>query len=254
MTKILEVRKLMKSYGTNKNTQTVLNGINLDINRGEFVGVMGPSGAGKSTLLNIVSTIDTATSGDVKIEGKNITNLNNKQISKFRRESLGFIFQDFNLLDTLSVKDNIALPLALACANEKTINKTVFSISKKIGIETLLDKYPYEISGGQKQRTACARAIITNPSLILADEPTGALDSKSSTDLLNAMTKLNEEQDATIMMVTHDAFAASYCKRVLFIKDGLIFKEINRRGTRKEFFKEILDVLSLIGGGDSDLI
>lgn len=254
MTKILEVRKLMKSYGTNKNKQTVLNGINLDINRGEFVGVMGPSGAGKSTLLNIVSTIDIATSGDVKIEGKNITNLNNKQISKFRRESLGFIFQDFNLLDTLSVKDNIALPLALVRANEKTINKTVFSISKTLGIETLLDKYPYEISGGQKQRTACARAIITNPSLILADEPTGALDSKSSTDLLNAMTKLNEEQDATIMMVTHDAFAASYCKRVLFIKDGLIFKEINRRGTRKEFFKEILDVLSLIGGGDSDLI
>ncbi|RDC50030.1 ABC transporter ATP-binding protein [Acinetobacter sp. RIT592] len=254
MTKILEVRNLMKSYGTHKNTQTVLNGIDLDINKGEFVGVMGPSGAGKSTLLNIVSTIDTATSGDVKIEGKNITNLNNKQISKFRRESLGFIFQDFNLLDTLSVKDNIALPLALARANEKTINKTVFSISKTLGIETLLDKYPYEISGGQKQRTACARAIITNPSLILADEPTGALDSKSSTDLLNAMTKLNEDQDATIMMVTHDAFAASYCKRVLFIKDGLIFKEINRRGTRKKFFKEILDVLSLIGGGDSDLI
>ena len=254
MTKILEVRNLMKSYGTHKNTQTVLNGIDLDINKGEFVGVMGPSGAGKSTLLNIVSTIDTATNGDVKIEGKNITNLNNKQISKFRRESLGFIFQDFNLLDTLSVKDNIALPLALARANEKTINKTVFSISKTLGIETLLDKYPYEISGGQKQRTACARAIITNPSLILADEPTGALDSKSSTDLLNAMTKLNEEQDATIMMVTHDAFAASYCKRVLFIKDGLIFKEINRRGTRKEFFKEILDVLSLIGGGDNDLI
>ncbi|OSB09652.1 ABC transporter ATP-binding protein [Paraclostridium bifermentans] len=254
MTKILEVRNLMKSYGTQKNTQTVLNGIDLDINKGEFVGVMGPSGAGKSTLLNIVSTIDTATNGDVKIEGKNITNLNNKQISKFRRESLGFIFQDFNLLDTLSVKDNIALPLALARANEKTINKTVFSISKTLGIETLLDKYPYEISGGQKQRTACARAIITNPSLILADEPTGALDSKSSTDLLNAMTKLNEEQDATIMMVTHDAFAASYCKRVLFIKDGLIFKEINRRGTRKEFFKEILDVLSLIGGGDNDLI
>ncbi|WP_419742473.1 ABC transporter ATP-binding protein [Paraclostridium dentum] len=254
MTKILEVRNLMKSYGTQKNIQTVLNGIDLDINKGEFVGVMGPSGAGKSTLLNIVSTIDTATSGDVKIEGKNITNLNNKQISKFRRESLGFIFQDFNLLDTLSVKDNIALPLALARANEKTINKTVFSISKTLGIETLLDKYPYEISGGQKQRTACARAIITNPSLILADEPTGALDSKSSTDLLNAMTKLNEEQDATIMMVTHDAFAASYCKRVLFIKDGLIFKEINRRETRKEFFKEILDVLSLIGGGDNDLI
>lgn len=254
MAKILEVRNLKKSYGTQKNTQTVLNGIDLDINKGEFVGVMGPSGAGKSTLLNIVSTIDTATSGDIKIEGKNITNLDNKQISKFRRESLGFIFQDFNLLDTLSVKDNIALPLALARANEKTINNTVGSIAKTLGIENLLEKYPYEISGGQKQRTACARAIITNPSLILADEPTGALDSKSSTDLLNAMTKLNEEQDATIMMVTHDAFAASYCKRVLFIKDGLIFKEIIKNGSRKEFFKEILDVLSLIGGGDSDLI
>ncbi|GAA0706713.1 ABC transporter ATP-binding protein [Paraclostridium ghonii] len=254
MTKILEVRNLKKSYGTQKNTQTVLNGIDLDINKGEFVGVMGPSGAGKSTLLNIVSTIDTATSGEVKIEGKNITNLNNKQISKFRRESLGFIFQDFNLLDTLCVKDNIALPLALSRANEKTINKTVVSIAKTLGIETLLEKYPYEISGGQKQRTACARAIITKPSLILADEPTGALDSKSSTDLLNAMTRLNEDQEATIMMVTHDAFAASYCKRVLFIKDGLIFKEIIRTESRKEFFKEILDVLSLMGGGDNGLI
>lgn len=254
MTKILEVRKLKKSYGTQKNTQTVLNGIDLDINKGEFVGVMGPSGAGKSTLLNIVSTIDTATSGKIKIEGKNITNLNNKEISKFRRESLGFIFQDFNLLDTLSVKDNIALPLALARVNENTINKTVISIAKTLGIETLLDKYPYEISGGQKQRTACARAIITKPSLILADEPTGALDSKSSTDLLNAMTRLNEDQEATIMMVTHDAFAASYCKRVLFIKDGLIFKEIIRTESRKKFFKEILDVLSLMGGGDNGLI
>ncbi len=225
MSKILEVKNLKKSYGTKKNIQTVLDGIDLEINKGEFVGVMGPSGAGKSTLLNIVSTIDTASSGEINIEGKNITNLNNKQISKFRRESLGFIFQDFNLLDTLSVKDNIALPLALARVNANVINKTVKSIATTLGIESLLDKYPYEISGGQKQRTACARAIITKPSLILADEPTGALDSKSSTDLLNAMTSLNKEQDATIMMVTHDAFAASYCKRVLFIKDGLIFKE-----------------------------
>lgn len=254
MSKILQVKNLKKSYGTKKNIQTVLDGIDLEINKGEFVGVMGPSGAGKSTLLNIVSTIDTASSGEINIEGKNITNLNNKQISKFRRESLGFIFQDFNLLDTLSVKDNIALPLALARVNANEINKTVKSISTTLGIESLLDKYPYEISGGQKQRTACARAIITKPSLILADEPTGALDSKSSTDLLNAMTSLNKEQDATIMMVTHDAFAASYCKRVLFIKDGLIFKEIIRHESRKEFFREILDVLSLIGGGDNGLI
>lgn len=254
MKKILEVKNLKKSYGTKNNTQVVLNNIDFEINKGEFVGVMGPSGAGKSTLLNIVSTIDTASSGEIKIEGKNITNLDNKQISKFRRESLGFIFQDFNLLDTLSVKDNIALPLALARVDADKINQTVKSIATTLGIESLLNKYPYEISGGQKQRTACARAIITNPSLILADEPTGALDSKSSEDLLNAMNNLNQEKDATIMMVTHDAFAASYCKRVLFIKDGLIFKEIIRQGSRKEFFKEILDVLSLIGGGDNGLI
>jgi putative ABC transport system ATP-binding protein len=254
MNKILEVKNLKKSYGTKNNTQVVLNNIDFEINKGEFVGVMGPSGAGKSTLLNIVSTIDTASSGEIKIEGKNITNLDNKQISKFRRESLGFIFQDFNLLDTLSVKDNIALPLALARVDADKINQTVKSIATTLGIESLLNKYPYEISGGQKQRTACARAIITNPSLILADEPTGALDSKSSEDLLNAMNNLNQEKDATIMMVTHDAFAASYCKRVLFIKDGLIFKEIIRQGSRKEFFKEILDVLSLIGGGDNGLI
>lgn len=254
MSKILEVKRLQKTYGRDKNTQKVLNGIDFEVRKGEFIGIMGPSGAGKSTLLNIVSTIDTASSGEVIIGNKNITNLNNKQISKFRRESLGFIFQDFNLLDTVSVKDNIALPLALAREDVSVINKKVKSIATTLGIEYLLDKYPYEISGGQKQRTACARAIITNPSLILADEPTGALDSKSSTDLLKAMASLNEEQDATIMMVTHDAFAASYCSRVLFIKDGLIFKEIIREGSRKEFFKEILDTLSLIGGGDDGLI
>ncbi|MEG0181727.1 MAG: ABC transporter ATP-binding protein [Peptostreptococcaceae bacterium] len=254
MSKILEVKNLKKIYGNKENQQTVLNGIDFQINKGEFVGVMGPSGAGKSTLLNIVSTIDTASSGEIKIEDKNITNLDNKQISKFRRESLGFIFQDFNLLDTLSVKDNIALPLALARVDAKTINQTVKSIATTLGIETLLEKYPYEVSGGQKQRTACARAIITKPSLILADEPTGALDSKSSAHLLNAMTSLNQEQDATIMMVTHDVFAASYCNRVLFIKDGLIFKEIIKTGSRKEFFNEILAVLSLIGGGDNGLI
>lgn len=254
MSKILEVKKLKKTYGTKKNHQNVLNGIDFEIEKGEFVGIMGPSGAGKSTLLNIVSTIDTASSGDVIIEGNNITNLGNKQISKFRRERLGFIFQDFNLLDTVSVKDNIALPLALARVDAQKINENVKSIATTLGIESLVNKYPYEISGGEKQRTACARAIITNPSLILADEPTGALDSKSSTDLLNAMASLNQEQEATIMMVTHDAFAASYCKRVLFIKDGLIFKEIIRHGSRKEFFKEILDILSLIGGGDDGLI
>ncbi|MEG2246403.1 MAG: ABC transporter ATP-binding protein [Peptostreptococcaceae bacterium] len=254
MSKILEVKNLKKIYGNKENQQTVLNGIDFQINKGEFVGVMGPSGAGKSTLLNIVSTIDTASSGEIKIEDKNITNLDNKQISKFRRESLGFIFQDFNLLDTLSVKDNIALPLALARVDAKTINQTVKSIATTLGIETLLEKYPYEVSGGQKQRTACARAIITKPSLILADEPTGALDSKSSAHLLNAMTSLNQEQDATIMMVTHDVFAASYCNRVLFIKDGLIFKEIIKTRSRKEFFNEILAVLSLIGGGDNGLI
>lgn len=250
-TKVLTANDLKKIYGSRNNTYIALNGIDLSIHEGEFVGIMGPSGAGKSTLLNVISTIDRPSSGKIVIGGSDITKLKDKEIAKFRREKLGFIFQDFNLLDTLTVKENIALPLALSKVNHNEIDKKVNEISDRLGIKDLLSKYPYEISGGQKQRTAAARAIITKPSLILADEPTGALDSKSSTELLDAMTELNENEKATIMMVTHDSFAASYCKRVLFIKDGVIYSEITKNGTRKMFFQDIMDVLARIGGDGS---
>ncbi|MFX0550021.1 ABC transporter ATP-binding protein [Hathewaya histolytica] len=250
-TKALTANNLKKIYGSRSNIYIALNGIDLSIHEGEFVGIMGPSGAGKSTLLNVLSTIDKPSSGKIIIGGSDITKLKDKELAKFRREKLGFIFQDFNLLDTLTVKENIALPLALSKVNHNEIDKKVNEISDRLGIKDLLNKYPYEISGGQKQRTAAARAIITKPSLILADEPTGALDSKSSTELLGAMTELNENKKATIMMVTHDSFAASYCKRVLFIKDGVIYSEIRKSGTRKIFFQEIMDVLARIGGDGS---
>ncbi|CAM2921724.1 ABC transporter ATP-binding protein [Hathewaya histolytica] len=248
---VLIANNLKKIYGSRNNTYVALNGIDLSIYEGEFVGIMGPSGAGKSTLLNVLSTIDRPSSGKIIIGGSDITKLKDKEIAKFRREKLGFIFQDFNLLDTLTVKENIALPLALSKVSHNDIDKKVNEISDRLGIRDILSKYPYEISGGQKQRTAAARAIITKPSLILADEPTGALDSKSSTELLDAITELNENEKATIMMVTHDSFAVSYCKRVLFIKDGVIYSEITKNGTRKMFFQDIMDVLARIGGDGS---
>lgn len=252
--KVLVSKDLKKIYGGKGNTYTALNGIDLEIEEGEFIGIMGPSGAGKTTLLNIVSTIDKLTSGTVLIDNQDITKMKDKDLAKFRRERLGFIFQDFNLLDTLTIKENIALPLALAKVNNKTIYKKVKEMSKLLGIDTLLNKYPYEVSGGEKQRTAAARAIITRPSLILADEPTGALDSRSSTELLEALSELNKNDEATIMMVTHDAFAASYCKKVLLIKDGQICEEIYRTSTRKAFFQEIIDMMSRLGGDNSAVV
>ncbi|MBN1044746.1 MULTISPECIES: ABC transporter ATP-binding protein [unclassified Clostridium] len=248
MSKILEIKNLSKTYGKGDNSYIALKDINIDISKGEFVGIMGPSGAGKSTLLNITSTIDTPTNGEVLIEGMDITKLKKAELAKFRQSKLGFIFQDFNLLDTLTVKENIALPLALAGKNPKIIEKQVLEIATTLGISDLLSKYPYEISGGQKQRTAASRAIITNPSLILADEPTGALDSKSSANLLESIERLNKENGATIMMVTHDATAASYCKKVIFIKDGVLYKELIRKDSQKGFFHEIMDTLISIGG------
>lgn len=227
--------------------------INLNIKEGEFVGIMGPSGAGKTTLLNMISTIDRPTSGTVTIDGEDIVKMDEEKLSVFRRNKLGFIFQDFNLLDTLTVKENIVLPLSLSKVNLKEIKKRLKEVSEGLGIDDILNKYPYEISGGQKQRTAAARAIIGRPALILADEPTGALDSKSSTELLQALSNLNENNKATIMMVTHDAFAASYCRRIIFIKDGLLFTELIRGGSRKEFFQKILDVLKTLGGGLADM-
>ncbi|RKD22176.1 putative ABC transport system ATP-binding protein [Caminicella sporogenes DSM 14501] len=254
MSIILDVKDLKKVYGSRGNTYTALCGISLQIREGEFVGIMGPSGAGKTTLLNIISTIDKPTSGVVTIDGKDILRMNENKLSLFRRDKLGFIFQDFNLLDTLTVKENILLPLAIAKINPKKIEKKVNKVASILGIADILNKYPYEISGGQKQRTAAARAIINEPKLILADEPTGALDSKSSTELLQALSDLNENNKATIMMVTHDAFAASYCNRILFIKDGVIFTELVKGESRKEFFHKILDVLAVLGGDNDDFI
>lgn len=250
MKTILKARNIQKVFGTKGNVYRALEDINLEIQEGEFIGIMGPSGAGKSTLLNIFSTIDTPTAGEIMISEQNIVKMKEKELSDFRRDKLGFIFQDYNLLDTLTVKENILLPLALAKVSAAEIEKRVNDIAKTFGISELLDKYPYHISGGQKQRTAAARAIIANPALVLADEPTGALDSKSAKSLLESLTKLNREREATIMMVTHDAFAASFCKRVLFIKDGSIAAEIYKgEKDRQGFFEQILHVLASIGGG-----
>ncbi|WP_397541206.1 ABC transporter ATP-binding protein [Rossellomorea aquimaris] len=234
---------------------TALEEIDLEVSKGEFVGIMGPSGAGKSTLLNILATIDQPTSGDLFIDGESILHMKEDEVSSFRRDKLGFIFQDYNLLDTLTVKENILLPLALAKMNVKELEAKVHQVTGKFGIQSILEKYSYQISGGQKQRTAAARAIVANPSLVLADEPTGALDSKSATDLLESLKELSEQDAATILMVTHDAFAASYCQRVLFIKDGRLFTELVKgKESRKEFFNKIMDVLSAIGGGIHDSI
>lgn len=252
---VVDAKDVKKVYGTKGNIFTALDHIDLKVYEGEFVGVMGPSGAGKSTLLNVLATIDQPTSGDIYIDGVSILNMNEEQLANFRREKLGFIFQDYHLLDTLTVKENIILPLALAKVEVNVLEDRVKEVAETFGITHILDKYPYQISGGQKQRTAAARAIITKPSLLLADEPTGALDSKSATELLECLRELSEGDKATILMVTHDAFAASYCDRVIFIKDGKLFTELVKgRGTRKEFFQKVLDVLSALGGGLNDAI
>ena len=249
MPKTLEIKNLKKYYGTKSNITKAVNDLSLEVEEGEFVAIMGASGSGKTTLLNCISTIDEVTSGHIFVDGKDITELREKDLAGFRRENLGFIFQDFNLLDTLTIAENISLALIINKEDVNKVDKKVVDIAEKLGIKDILNKYPYEVSGGQKQRCACARALINTPKLILADEPTGALDSKSSRMLLETMEEMNEKFNATILMVTHDSFSASFCKRVLFLKDGKIFNEI-RRGekSRKEFFNEILDVLTLLGG------
>lgn len=251
---ILKVDNIEKYYGRKGNITKAINNISFSVEEGEFVGVMGSSGSGKTTLLNCISTIDKVSSGHIYISGNDITKLNSKKISKFRREELGFIFQDFNLLDTLTAYENIALALTIMKVNHKEIDKRVREVAKNLNIEEVLNKYPYEMSGGQKQRVASARAIITKPSLILADEPTGALDSKSAKMLLESMEDLNKSLNATIMMVTHDAFSASYAKRILFIKDGKIFNELIRgNDSRKEFFDKIIEVITLLGGEQNNV-
>ena len=252
---ILKVSNICKYYGNRSNLTKAIDNISFDINEGEFVGIMGASGSGKTTLLNCISTIDKVTAGHILINGVDVTMLRGEKLNKFRREDLGFIFQDFNLLDTLTGYENIALALTIQKVKPKEIDKKIKEVSKTLNITHVLNKYPYQMSGGEKQRVASARAIITSPKLILADEPTGALDSKSSRMLLEKMEELNKNLKATILMVTHDAFTASYCSKIYFIKDGKIFNELIRGDdSRKEFFDRIIDVVTLLGGDLNDAL
>lgn len=255
MSTVLKVENIEKYYGNKGSLTKALDGISFQIEKGEFVGIMGASGSGKTTLLNCISTIDRVTAGNIIINSKNITQFKGNKLNKFRREELGFIFQDFNLLDTLTAYENIALALTIQKVPTGQIDPRVQDAAQKLGITDILWKYPYQMSGGQRQRVACARAIITNPQLVLADEPTGALDSKSARMLLESFKTLNEQSNATILMVTHDAFTASYAGRILFIKDGQIFNELVRgRDSRKVFFNKIIEVVSLLGGELNDVI
>ena len=254
MKKILKVEKIQKYYGNKDTITKAIDGISFDVEEGEFIGIMGASGSGKTTLLNCISTIDTVSSGHIYLEEQDITEIKEKDISKFRRANLGFIFQDFNLLDTLTIEENIALILTINKVNEKEIDSKVLEIAQKLGIEDILKKYPYQVSGGQKQRCASCRAIVNKPKIILADEPTGALDSKSAKQLLEIMEDMNKNMNATILMVTHDPLSASYCNKILFLKDGKIFNKIEKgEKQRKEFYNEILDVLALLGGDTRDV-
>lgn len=255
MKTILELEKVEKYYGSRSSLTKAIDNISFKVDEGEFVAIMGSSGSGKTTLLNTISTIDRVTSGHIYVDGDDITNLRGDELNRFRREELGFIFQDFNLLDSLTAYENIALALSIQNVDAREIEERVQKIAKELNIENVLKKFPYQMSGGQKQRVASARAIITKPKLILADEPTGALDSKSSRMLLEQFDALNQNLSATILMVTHDAFAASYATRVIFIKDGKIFNELRKgKDTRKKFFDEIINVITLLGGDLSDAL
>ena len=255
MSEILTVTDLKKVYGKGGSLTRALDGVSLSLEAGEFVGVMGPSGSGKTTLLNCVSTIDRPSAGSIVIDGKELTRLKGKELAKFRRERLGFIFQDCNLLDTPTTYENIALSLSIIRAPAQKIDKRVREMADLLGIADCLDKYPYQMSGGQQQRCAAARAMVTHPALVLADEPTGALDSKSSQLLLDRLDELNMELGATILMVTHDAFTASCCRRVVFLRDGKLFLELHRgNDSRKVFFKKIIQVVTEMGGGMADVL
>ncbi|PJI08181.1 MULTISPECIES: ABC transporter ATP-binding protein [Clostridium] len=248
---VLSIRNLKKTYKDKKaiNSTEAINGIDLDINEGEFVGIMGPSGSGKTTLLNILSGIDKATSGEIEILGKDINKSSRNDMALFRRKYLGFVFQEFNLLDSLTLKENIMLPLSLEGQDEDEVEKKTQDMMRMLGILEAQDKYPYNVSGGQQQRAAIGRAIINNPDILFADEPTGNLDSKSSAVVMEHFEKINGIQKKTIVVVTHDPFTASYCNRIVFIKDGVIDSKIEKKqGTREEFFEEILHKLAVIGG------
>lgn len=249
METILKVEQIEKYYGSKINLTKAIDNISFSVEEGEFVAIMGASGSGKTTLLNCISTIDKVTSGHIYVGGQDITKFRKNALNKFRREQLGFIFQDFNLLDTLTAYENIALALSIQNASAKDIDAAVRKVAEQLDILDVLNKYPYQMSGGQKQRVASARAIITNPKLVLADEPTGALDSRAAKMLLERFKELNSNLKATILMVTHDSFTASYASRIIFIKDGKVFHELHRgNDSRKKFFDSIIDVVSLLGG------
>ena len=255
MDTVLSIENIEKYYGNKSNLMKALDRISLEVEKGEFVGIMGASGSGKTTLLNCIATIDRVTSGHIYVGGEDITKLKGNALNTFRREQLGFIFQDFNLLDTLTAYENIALALSIQNVKPGDISERVMSMAGHLGIVEVMNKYPYQMSGGQKQRVASARALITNPKLVLADEPTGALDSKAARHLLESLKDMNESAKATILMVTHDAFTASYASRVVFIKDGQIFNEIRRgQDDRKTFFNKIIDVVTMLGGDLNDAL
>ena len=249
MQQLIRVEDVEKYYGRGRQVTKAVNRISFEIGEGEFTGIMGASGSGKTTLINLMATIDKVTSGHIYHSGKDITGMKEDELADFRKENLGFVFQDFNLLDTLTIKENIELAMSLCEKSKKKIEKRAAEMMKTLGISQIADKFPYEVSGGQKQRCACARALINHPQIIFADEPTGALDSRSARMLLETFEDMNRKLGATILMVTHDAFSASYCERILFLKDGRIFNELRRgKSTRKAFLDQILDVLSLTGG------
>ena len=255
MSEILKVTDLKKVYGKGGAATRALDGVSLSLEAGEFVGVMGPSGSGKTTLLNCVSTIDRPSAGSIVIDGRELTRLKGKELAKFRRERLGFIFQDCNLLDTLTAYENIALSLSIIRAPAQKIDRRVREMADFLGIADCLNKYPYQMSGGQQQRCAAARAMVTHPALVLADEPTGALDSRASSMLLSRLDALNQELGTTILMVTHDAFTASCCRRVVFLQDGQLFLELHRENdSRKVFFQKIIQVVTRMGGGMADVL
>lgn len=249
MREYIRVCDIEKYYGTGRTVTKAVDRVSFTVEQGEFVGVMGASGSGKTTLLNMLSTIDRVTAGHIYYENTDITELSEDQVAEFRKKNLGFVFQEYNLLDTLTLEENVMLAMSLRKEKKSVIEKQCQDMLKLLGIEEVKNQFPYQVSGGQKQRCACARALVNHPKLILADEPTGALDSRAAQTLLETFTKLNRELKATIFMVTHDAFSASYCGRILFLKDGKIFHELMRgEKTRREFLNEILDVLSLTGG------
>ena len=252
---MLQVENIEKYYGNGANVTKALDRVSFCVEDGEFIAIMGASGSGKTTLLNCISTIDTISAGKICLDGTDISDLSSASLARFRREKLGFVFQDFNLLDTLTIEENIGLALSLTHTDPASVQRRVQDAAQKLGITDILPKFPYQVSGGQKQRAACAHAMVAGQSLLLADEPTGALDSRASKNLLEIMTQMNQAMHATILMVTHDAYSACYASRILFLKDGRLFNELIRGDrNRSVFYHEILDILALLGGDISDVI